>query len=98
MAREDPYAPRRPAANAVRLTQEQGCWVRYQLNLRNLVYKTVAHEGGICVQTVAHFMYGGNSSPQCKAALCRLLGYETFGALLEAANAANAVNGKGGGL
>jgi hypothetical protein len=61
-----------------------------------MTYKTVAREGGVCVQTVAHFMYGGNSSPQCKAALCTLLGYETFEVLLEVANAANAVNGKGG--
>ena len=93
MVRNEPYAPKRPAANAVRLTHEQGCWIRYQLNLRNMTYRTVAHEGNFCRQTVAHFMYGGNSSEACKAALCKLLGYRTFEALLEAADAAN---GKGG--
>jgi hypothetical protein len=91
--KDDPYSPKRPATRAVRLTQEQGCWVGYQLNLRNITYKAVAYEGTVCYQTIAEFMYGGNSSPKCKAALCKLLGYETFEALLEAANAAGSKGG-----
>jgi hypothetical protein len=84
MVRKDPYAPKRPAAEKTPLTHEQGCWIKYRLNLRNVTYRTVAYKAGVCEQTVAHFLNGGNTNEGCRAALCKLLGYDSFEALLDA--------------
>jgi hypothetical protein len=89
MVSEKTYKPKRPAA--LGLTHEEGCWIKYQLNLHNLTYRTVAHIAGLGnVTTVADFLHGFNTSEKCKAALCKILGYPDFETLRAAAN------GKGG--
>jgi hypothetical protein len=79
MLRTAPNIPRRPAA--IRLTYEQGCWIKYQLNLRNIAYRTVAHEARLHEKTIADFVNGRNHSENCAAALCKVLGAASLAAL-----------------
>lgn len=88
MVRKDPYAPKKTAGR--RLSYEESCWVKYQLNLRNIAYRTVAHETGLNPSSIASFLNGCNNSPKIRAALCKLLGYAAWDDLRAAAN------GKGG--
>jgi hypothetical protein len=76
------------ATGARRITQSQGCWIKYQLSLRNIYCKTVADEAGISFKTVSDFIVGRKNSLPTRAALCKLLEYGSFDELLAAANAA----------
>jgi hypothetical protein len=84
MVRKEPYAPKSTAG--FRLTHTERCWIKYQLNLRNITYDTVALVAGISDKTVAGFINSCNNSRKTQSALCQLLGYPTFDALREAAN------------
>ena len=86
---------REAAAQAGRITPEQGCWIKYQLNLGNIRYKTVAYEAHVCPQMIAEFISGRKNSEKVRFALCKFLGYESFGLLLAAANSAKTIT-KGG--
>jgi hypothetical protein len=74
----------------ITITPKMGCWIKYQLNLRNIVYATVAREANRSDRLVCEFIRGRKNSLAVKAALCKVLGYETFEKLIAASR------GKGG--
>jgi hypothetical protein len=84
MVRKEPYAPKSTAG--FRLTHKERCWIKYQINLRNITYGTVASIAGISDKTVAGFINSCNNSLKTQAALCEILGYATFDDLRAAAN------------
>ncbi|MDR0638062.1 MAG: hypothetical protein LBG27_04030 [Spirochaetaceae bacterium] len=77
------------AARAGRITPGQGCWIKYQLNLCNIRYKTVAQEAGLAITSISEFIVGRKNSERTKTALRKFLGYKSFTELLAAADAAN---------
>jgi len=40
----------------ITLRPRTGCWIRYQLDLRNLTYDTVAKKAGVHASMVTHFL------------------------------------------
>jgi hypothetical protein len=75
------------AADTGRISPSQGCWIKYQLNLSNIVQRMIAKEAGLATTTVSDFIVGRKNSERVKAVLCKFLGYETFAELLRAADA-----------
>jgi hypothetical protein len=64
------------------ITREQGCWIQYQLKLNGYIQESVAREANRSQTIVAKFLTGCKGSDAVRAALCKLLGYESFDALL----------------
>lgn len=77
----------RRRAMGVAITSREGCWIQYQLNLRNITQKTVAEKAGCSMVSVSQFLNGRKNSPRTKAALVELLGYSDFSVLIAAARA-----------
>ena len=73
------------AARAARLTHGQGCWIRFQLNLRGIDQGTAAEKAGVAKATVSDFLNGRNNSERVREVLREILGYRTFAELLAAA-------------
>lgn len=74
------------AARAARLTHGQGCWVRFQLDLRGIKQQDAAERAGVAKATVSDFLIGRNNSEKVRGLLCSILGYPSFADLLAAAN------------
>jgi hypothetical protein len=74
------------------VTPPEGCWIRYQLNLRNIKLQNVALKAGRAESTVSQVICGIKNSERIGQALADLLGYPSF----EALTAAAAAQTKGG--
>jgi hypothetical protein len=78
------------------ITREQGCWIQYQLKLNGYIHEAVAREANRSVSIVTKFLNGCKGSDAVPAALYKLLGYESFDALLTTIpHDCRARNGKG---
>jgi transcriptional regulator with XRE-family HTH domain len=68
----------------ITITPRKGCWIKFQLNLRNVTYKTVAEKAGVSETMINHFIKGRKNSDRVKKALAETLGYPSFEALIAA--------------
>lgn len=69
---------------ANRITKRMGCWIQYQLKLNGYTHETVAAKANRSVDIVSHFLNGRKGSAPTKKALCEVLGYADFNALIAA--------------
>jgi hypothetical protein len=68
----------------ITITPRKGCWIKYQLNLRNITYKTVAEKASVSEKMIAHFITGRKNSEKVRRALAETLGYPSFEVLIAA--------------
>ena len=68
----------------ITMTPRKGCWIHYQLKLRNLTLETVAKKANVTSQMITHFLKGRKNSEKVKKALAEVLGYESFEKLIAA--------------
>lgn len=69
---------------ANRITKRMGCWIQYQLKLNGYTHETVALKANRSVDIVSHFLNGRKGSAPTQKALCEVLGYTDFNALIAA--------------
>jgi transcriptional regulator with XRE-family HTH domain len=68
------------------ISSKNGCWIKFQLNLRNIKYKTVAKKAGVSEEMITQFIKGRKNSERVKKALAETLGYTSFEALITSAS------------
>jgi transcriptional regulator with XRE-family HTH domain len=68
----------------ITITPKKGCWIKYQLNLRNITYKTVAEKADVTENMITQFIKGRKNSDKVRRALAETLGYPSFDALIAA--------------
>lgn len=68
----------------ISLTPREGCWIKYQLDLRNITYKAVAAAANLSENMVSHFLTCRKNSERIKLALAEILGYPSFETLIAA--------------
>jgi transcriptional regulator with XRE-family HTH domain len=68
----------------ITITPQKGCWIKYQLNLRNITYKTVAEKAGVSEEMITQFIKGRKNSDKVRKALAETLGYLSFEKLIAA--------------
>jgi transcriptional regulator with XRE-family HTH domain len=61
-----------------------GCWIQYQLKLRNITQSRVARKARCSSVTVSQFLKGYKNCERLKKVLTEVLGYEAFEGLLNA--------------
>jgi len=66
-------------------TSPEGCWIRYQLDVRNITLETVAKKACRHITLVSKVIRGERKSEKVEAALADILGYPTFKHLWAAA-------------
>jgi len=76
---------------AITITPRTGCWLHYQMKLRNLTLETVARKAEVSISMVSQFLKSRKDSERVKGAIADVLGYESFDKLIAASR------GKGGG-
>ena len=64
------------------ISARTGCWIRYQLNLRNITLKTTAKNAGVGTSMVTEFLKGRKDSDRVKNAICGILNYPNFDTLV----------------
>jgi hypothetical protein len=65
----------------------EGCWIKYQMDLRNIKLAAVAQKANRSISMVSEFICGVKNSEAVGLALARMLGYATRKDLMEAAYA-----------
>jgi hypothetical protein len=66
------------------ISKQVGCWIQYQLKANGHTQETVAREAGRSRDIVSHFLCGRKDSQRVRTALCKVLGYRSFEALVAA--------------
>lgn len=69
---------------ANRITKQMGCWIQYQLKLRGYTHDAVALKANRSSNIVSQFLNGRKGSIPTQKALCEVLGYADFNALIAA--------------
>jgi len=82
MARKLSRAKRK--AMGISITPQTGCWLHYQMKLRNLTLGTVAQKANVSSGMITHFLKGRKNSEKVKTAFAEVLGYESFEMLIAA--------------
>jgi len=75
----------------ITITPRTGCWIQYQLKLRNITLEPVARKANVTAGMVTHFLKGRKNSEKVKKALTEVLGYESFEKLIAASRGKEAV-------
>jgi hypothetical protein len=66
----------------------EGCWIKYQMDLRNVKMTDVARKAHRSVSMVSRVVCGVKKSAKVESALAELLGYPGFEALKAASTQA----------
>jgi transcriptional regulator with XRE-family HTH domain len=66
------------------IPRQTGRWIQAQLKLRGITQRAAAVLTSLSDATVSDFLRGRKDSPRVRRALCRLLGYADFDALIAA--------------
>jgi lambda repressor-like predicted transcriptional regulator len=56
----------------------EGCWIKYQLDLRNIKLEIIAKKAGCAISTVSRVICKTRHSEKAEAVLAEMLGYPTF--------------------
>ena len=75
----------------ISITPRIGCWIKFQLNLRNLTYEPVAKRANVSEEMITQFLKCRKNSEKVKRALAEVLGYESFEKLIAASRGKEAV-------
>ena len=75
----------------ITITPRTGCWLHYQMKLRNLTLWTVAKKANVSFSMVTQFLKGRKNSEKVKKAFTEVLGYESFEAMIAASRGKEAV-------
>ena len=75
----------------ITLKPRTGCWIRYQLDLRDLTYDTVAEKAGVHVSMITHFLRCRKNSEKVKTAIAEVLGFPNFDAVIAASRGKEAM-------
>jgi hypothetical protein len=59
-------------------TPPAGCWIRYQLDLRNIKLEEVAQKAHHSVSSVSRVICGVKKSEKVEKALAEMLGYPSY--------------------
>jgi len=89
MARKLNRAKRK--AMGITITPRTGCWLYYQLKLRNLTLDTVAQKANVSIGMITHFLKCRKNSEKVKKAFAEILGCESFEKLIAASRGKEAV-------
>ena len=81
----------RRKAMGITLTPRMGCWIKYQLNLRNLTITAVSQRANVSIAMLSQFLKGFKNSEKVKKALTEVLGYSSYDALIAASRGREAV-------
>jgi len=73
------------------ITRRTGCWIKYQLDLRSLTYRTVAEKANVTESMIPHFLAGRKNSAKVRTAVAEVLGYPSFDAVVAASSGKEAV-------
>jgi hypothetical protein len=65
----------------------EGCWIKYQLDLRNIKLDAIARRANRSLSLVSSVIRGIRNSKAVELALAKMLGYATYQDLMEAASA-----------
>ena len=63
----------------------EGCWVKFQLDLRNIKLEAVAKRAGVTVGQVSRVICGTRKTINVKNVLATMLGFSTYEDLMETA-------------
>ena len=63
----------------------ENCWIKYQLNLRNIKYEVIAQKANRTLHFVSMVVCGRRRSQYIGSILAGLLGYGSYEELMEAA-------------
>jgi transcriptional regulator with XRE-family HTH domain len=69
----------------IRIRPKDGLWIVYQLRLAGIRQADFAARLGVSTATVSKVLAGRTKSARIETALCKVLGYESFEAMLDAA-------------
>ena len=75
----------------ISITPQTGCWLHYQLKLRNMTLEPVARKAGVSQNMVTHFLKARKNSEKVKKAFAEVLGYPNFEAVVAASRGKEAV-------
>jgi hypothetical protein len=75
----------------ITMTPRTGCWLHYQVKLRNLTLETVAQKANVSSGMITHFLKCRKNSDKVKKAFAEVLGYESFEKLIAASRGKEAV-------
>jgi transcriptional regulator with XRE-family HTH domain len=78
-------------AMGIAINHQKGCWVQYQLKLRNLTLEDVARKANVTSGMVTHFLKGRKNSEKVRRALADVLGFDSFEKLIAASCGREAV-------
>jgi hypothetical protein len=81
--------PRTRAAKNI--MPSEGCWIKYQLNLRNIKLEAVAKKANCSIPTISEVLCGVKNSKRAGKALAEMLGYASFADLMAAARSKGGV-------
>jgi len=56
----------------------EGCWIKYQLDLRNIKLETIAKKAGRTVATVSRVISKTRHSEAVESVLAEMLGYPSY--------------------
>jgi lambda repressor-like predicted transcriptional regulator len=56
----------------------EGCWIKYQLDLRNIKLEAIAKKAGCAVATVSRVICKTRHSEKVESVLAEMLGYPTY--------------------
>jgi len=56
----------------------ESCWIKYQLDLRNIKYDVVAEKARCSIQFVSMVICGKRKSKNVEAVLAEMLGYQSY--------------------
>jgi transcriptional regulator with XRE-family HTH domain len=73
-------------AMGITITPQKGCWIQYQLKLRNFTLTTVAQKANVSLGMVSQFLSGRKNSEKVKNAIIEILNYESFEKLIAASH------------
>jgi hypothetical protein len=78
--------------SAGNVTPPEGCWIRYQLSLRDIKFEKVAQKASCGISTVSNVISGVKHSKRVEKVLAEMLGFDSFADLMAIA----AAQSKGG--
>jgi transcriptional regulator with XRE-family HTH domain len=59
------------------LQTPQACWIRYQMDLKNITMEAVAQRAGCTIATVSRAIAGKRDSNKTRDVLAEMLGYKS---------------------
>jgi transcriptional regulator with XRE-family HTH domain len=56
----------------------EGCWIKYQMDLKNITLEAVAEKAGCTIASVSRSINGKQRTSKAREIIAEMLGYKTF--------------------